>query len=262
MKVALLLVVMLTAPQAQETAQPFPAIRSALSITDLQLLQLQQSLPTIKPIEGLERIGDFSRVYRAYRANGAPFHPFVPTADARKLAILDDAQRAKLAVIAPVLEMDSIAAAAISMNLIETPQWLRAMCQYPPDYYASQFGLSDFQQQRLTLLRQPYTALIAYKWKERAELLRLSGAPAQHPHPAPSRTRPPLPKQIIELDAEVNNLIRMQQGAKPPRDLAWNVLNQSQQDFFNEFATSLQIATEAIELGLLPRQFRGEPLCH
>ena len=261
MKAALLLVATLTTLAAQESAQPFAAIRSALSLTDLQLLQLKQTLPavkpTVKPIEGLERIGDFSNV------NGVPFHPFVPAADARKVAMLDDAQRAKLAVFAPVLEKDTIAAAAISMNLIEAPVWLRgALCPSPEDYYAHKFGLSDFQVRQLALLRQPFNALIAYKWKERAELLRLSGAQPQPLFPGPSRTGPPLPKEIVEFDAEINSLIRMQQGAKPPRDLAWNVLNKSQQEFFNEFATSLQIATEAVELGLLPPQFRGESLCH
>ena len=187
----------------------------------------------------------------------------MPAADSRKLPILDDAQRAKLAVIAPVLEKDIIAAAAISMNLIETPQWLRGMCPYPPDYYASPFGLSDSQQYQLALLRQPFHALIAFKMNERGELLQaLTGEP-RRPHMAPPR-RPalPLPKEIVELDAEISSLISMQYGAKPPRYLAWNILNKLQKEFFNEFATYLQIATEAVELGLLPPQFRGEPNCH
>ena len=258
MKAAILLVATLTGLQAQESAQPFAAIRSALSLTDLQLLQLQQSLSTVKPINGLERIG----FYSASRLYGVPFHPFVPTGDARKLAILDDVQRGKLAVIAPVLEKDTIAAAAISMNLIETPQWLRGMCPYPPDYYAREFGLTDSQVSQLELLQQPLRALIFYKMKQRTELLRSTGEPAYRHPGMPGRSGAQLSREVMEKNDEIVALMNTAHGAKSPRDLAWNILNKSQQEFFSEFATSLQIATEAIELGLLPPQFRGESLCH
>lgn len=226
----IMFVAMWTGLQAQELPTPFAAIIRALSLTELQVSQLQQSFPT---------------------------------ADARKLAILNGTQRSKLASIEKALSKYGIASAAISLNLIEASQWPRGtLCLYPAQSYAAEFGLTDFQVRQLELLRQPFHALIAYKRKQQDELiLALTGEP-RRPHFAPRKLGPPPSREIDELDAEIHSLMRLAEGARPLRNLAWNVLNESQKVIFNEFQISLQEAGEAIDLGLLPRPIIGEPLCH
>ena len=178
-----------------------------------------------------------------------------PYPTTRRALSLTDAQRIKLTAIETVFEKDEIAAAAISMNLIDTPQWLRGtLCLYPVSYYAAEFGLSYEQVRQIELLRQPFNALIEYKRKQRAELLSLFPLPATNSDPLPS-------PEIVALDVEIRSLMSTEQGARPPRNLVWNVFNASQKALFDEFATSLEQVNEAIELGLLKSPSRGEPLC-
>jgi hypothetical protein len=51
-------------------------------------------------------------------------------------------------------------------------------------------------------------------------------------------------------------------GAKPPHDAAQAVLDEAQRAKLASFEGELQLAGEAIELGLIPRPLRGEVLCH
>jgi hypothetical protein len=50
--------------------------------------------------------------------------------------------------------------------------------------------------------------------------------------------------------------------SRPPRDLALAVLDETQRGKVTAFETALQVANEAIELGLIPRPMHGEVLCH
>ncbi len=51
-------------------------------------------------------------------------------------------------------------------------------------------------------------------------------------------------------------------GAKPPHGAARTVLDEAQRAKLAAFEGELQLASEAIALGLIPRPARGEILCH
>jgi hypothetical protein len=64
-------------------------------------------------------------------------------------------------------------------------------------------------------------------------------------------------------DSQVQDLERLRQATpKPPRDEALAVLDDSQRANLAAFQTALQLARQAIELGLLPDPPKGEILCH
>ena len=51
-------------------------------------------------------------------------------------------------------------------------------------------------------------------------------------------------------------------GARPSRDQSSAVLDDVQKAKLAEFENGLKLADEAIELALIPRPLKGEPLCH
>ena len=68
---------------------------------------------------------------------------------------LDDSQRARLAVIAKVLERWKEASVAIRLGLIGAQQWPGgSLCYYPIRAYGSDFGLSDSQVRQFEQLQQ------------------------------------------------------------------------------------------------------------
>jgi hypothetical protein len=74
-------------------------------------------------------------------------------------------------------------------------------------------------------------------------------------------------KELGLSDAQVAQLDQLGQTARathtvPPRDLALAVLDDTQKVKLAEFETALQVANEAIELGLILKRGRPEVLCH
>jgi hypothetical protein len=67
---------------------------------------------------------------------------------------------------------------------------------------------------------------------------------------------------VVQLGSEENNLQAQIGKTRPPHDLALAVLDEAQKAKLAAFETGLQLAREAIELGLIPKPVMGEILCH
>lgn len=126
------------------------------------------------------------------------------------------------------------------------------MCYYPIRADASEFGLSDVQVGRFEQLklaaREPLETQIAQIEKHRLELLH-SGLSAESP-------------AVAQLVADMSKLHQQSAETRPPRDLLLAVLDDGQKAKLSAFETALQVASEAIDLGLIPYPLKGEVLCH
>ncbi len=126
---------------------------------------------------------------------------------------------------------------------------------YFKDVDVLKFGLSDSQVRQLVQLkraaREPLYAQIKEKEKRRSELLS-SGISADSP-------------AVVQLVSDISKLweqVARTSVTRPPRDLALAVLDEAQRAKVAAFETALQLASEAIDLGLIPDTTKGEVLCH
>ncbi len=232
----------------QESGGRYDALKQALGLSDAQVSQLQQTPP--KAIVRPAPTGSAVAIYQAGRFSGMP-RQLTPSEDS--LRVLDDAQRAKLAVIQKVLDRLGAATLAIEFGLISEQQWPgSAQCPVRYDAYAAEFGLSESQMRQLERLtqaaREPLWAQLRAYDMQRSEVLN-SGVSADSP-------------TVVQLGSEENNLQAQIGKTRPPHDLALAVLDEAQKAKLAAFETGLQLAREAIELGLIPKPVMGEILCH
>jgi hypothetical protein len=94
---------------------------------------------------------------------------------------------------------------------------------------------------------KPLWVLIRAKAMRRSELLN-SGASADSP-------------EVVELGLETNEL-QARTNARPPREAVLAILDDDQKAKLAAFETELQVAREAIALGLIPAPVMYEILCH
>ncbi len=195
-----------------------------------------------------------SPVFYPYAGMANPIHD----ANARKHAadeladgILDDSQKTKLAAIAKVLNRFDEASGAIELGLIDAGEWPGATLCPPPRDYASGLGLSELQVRQFNQLqqaaREPFDVPIAQMEGRRLELLN-SGFGADS-------------SAVVEVTSDVSKLRRHAADSRPRRDLALAVLDDGQRAKLAAFEMALQLAREAIELGLIPDPPKGEVLC-
>ena len=96
--------------------------------------------------------------------------------------------------------------------------------------------------------RQPVDAQIREKDIQRLELLN-SGTGADSP-------------VIVHLIEDISKLQRQASDARSHRDQAMALLNDAQKTKFAALETALELVREGIEVGLIVRPPRGEPLCN
>ncbi len=218
----------------QESQRSFDALKQALALSDSQLLQLQKNRPA-------------GRINPGLREEAARLQS----------EILDDSQKTTLAAVARVLDRWEAASLAIDLGLIREEQWPGStLClHYPIEAYASnpytsEIGLipSQIEQFRQTQrdVNKPLWAQVREKAMQRSELLASGISADSH--------------SIVELGSDINKL-QAQISAKPRHDLAMAVLQPIQKAKLAAFENELQLAQEAIELGLIPAPLKGEVLC-
>ena len=169
------------------------------------------------------------------------------------LLILDDSQRTKLAEIKKVLDRWGAAELAIELGLIREQQWPGGTrCPVRSSAYAAELGLTEFQIREFDQLRhdalEPFWVQIREDEARRMKLLD-SGVSADSP-------------AVVELISDASRLQAQVAKTGPPHDLALAVLDGAQRANLAAFETALQLASEAIELGLIPKPAMGEVLCH
>jgi hypothetical protein len=229
----------------QVSGNRYEALKQALGLRDSQVWQLQQvsraAITINRPTPAAAR--------RAINRTN------VLTQNGYSLRdpILDDSQQTKLAVIEKVLDRSDTASLAITLGLISAQRWPgRSLCYYPIRAYASELGLSESQVWQLERLqqaaREPLYAQITEKENRRLEFLN-SGGSADSP-------------TVVQLISEISKLQKQAAETRPERDLALAVLDDTQKAKLAAFETALQLAREAIELGLTPDPPKGEVLCH
>lgn len=237
----------------QVSGDRYEPLKRALGLSDSQMSQLQrrssaaititQPTPTAQPA---------INVARRASGNTSTDRP-KQAADSLRDRILDHSQRAKLALIENVLDRYDAASQAIVLGLISAQQWPGgSLCYYPIRTYPSEFGLSDSQVRQFEQLqqaaREPLYAQIMQKENHRLELLN-SGIRAD------SLT-------VVQLVSDISKLRKEAADTKPQRDLALVMLDDGQKAKLAEFETALQLASEGIELGLIPDPPKGEVLCN
>jgi hypothetical protein len=242
----------------QESGNHYDALKQALGLSDAQLSQLQQmkSAPVARP--ALTGTSALVAIYPPVPADGRPTGRFfgtmnLPPQNEDSLRVLDDSQRAKLAAINQVLDRWGAATLVIAFGLIDVQQWPGgARCPVRGDAYAAEFGLSESQMQQFWQLtrdaQEPLWAQIREKAAQRMALL----------DPGLSADSP----AVVQLGSDIDKLQAQVVKTGPPRDLALAVLDGAQRAKLAEFETALQLATEAIELRLIPKPAMGEILCH
>jgi hypothetical protein len=167
--------------------------------------------------------------------------------------MLDDSQRAKLANITKILDRFDAAAVSIAFGLITEKQWPGGpLCVYPfRTYVSTAFDISQSQIEQIEQImrdaNKPLWVLIRAKAMRRSELLN-SGASADAP-------------EVVELGLETNEL-QVRANARPPREAVLAILDDNQKAKLAVFETELQVAREAIALGLIPAPVMYEILCH
>ncbi len=236
----------------QEPGNRYEALKQALGLSDAQLSQLQQmhAAPVARPAP----IGGSARVpiYPQSPAGGFSGRRILPAQNEDSLRVLDDSQRTKLAEIKKVLDRWDAAELAIGFGLIREQQWPGGPQCPRPSAYAAELGLSEFQIRQFDQLRddaqEPLWAQIREKAAQRMALLD-SGLSADSPAAA-------------QLGSDIDKLQAQVVKTGPPHDLALAVLDGAQKAKLAEFETALQAASEAIELGLIPKPAMGEILCH
>ena len=173
----------------QVPAGDYEALKHALGLEDAQLQRLQQRRQQLQQRRPLG-----PGIYRGDRMEAARVGTYMAnrptqTEDSLRDRILDDSQRAKLAVIEKGLNYQT-AAEAIVLGLISVEQWPGGLCFYPISSYtdkrldALELGLTDSQVRQLEQLeraaREPFYTQIKEKEKRRSELS-TSGIPADSP---------------------------------------------------------------------------------
>ena len=129
------------------TAGDFAALKQALGLSDVQLAKLRQpKAPPVRPATG--------GIAFSY-TGGARIATLERNGDPVQIAILDDAQRARLAEIDQVTARQDAAELATRFGLIPAGLWPGEMCGYPIGVYsfAAELGLSEAQRQALTRLQ-------------------------------------------------------------------------------------------------------------
>jgi hypothetical protein len=206
----------------------FETLQHALALSDQQIAQLQQ----VKPWPPNE----------ATRLRGA---------------ILDDAQRTKLTSIRKVLYGD-MAHLAARLGLINQKDWERRFggtClfyeihEYASYTRPSDLSLSTAQAERFEQIQRerdsPAWAESRAKGMQREALVN-SGSPKDSP-------------EVVALGLEINQLqARMHDPL--PRDTVMSILDSDQKAKFAEFEIQLEVASQAVQLGLI--EYMGEVLCH
>lgn len=235
----------------QEPVHRYDALRQALGLSDAQLSQLQQkhAAPAARPAP----IGGQAPVPIYSQAGGFSSKRILPAQNEDSLRLLDDSQRAKLAEIRKVLDRWDAAELAIAFGLIGERQWPGGpQCPVRSSAYAAELGLSEFQIRQFDQLRhhaqEPLWEQIREDEAQRMKLLD-SGVSADSP-------------AVAELISDVSRLQAQVGKTGPPHDLALAVLDGAQRANLAAFETALQLAGEAIELGLIPKPAMGEVLCH
>jgi len=228
----------------QVSGDRYEPLTRALGLSDSQMSQLQRRSPAAititQPTTTAQRT--ITRTDLLKQA-----------ADSLRDRILDHSQQAKLALIENVLDRYDAASQAIVLGLISAQQWPGgSLCYYPIRTYASEFCLSDSQVRQFEQLqqaaREPLYAQIMQKENHRLELLN-SGISADS-------------LIVVQLVSDISNLRKQAADTRPRRDLALAMLDDGQKAKLAEFEIALQLASEAIELGLILDPPKGEILCY
>jgi hypothetical protein len=170
------------------------------------------------------------------------------------LRILDDSQRDKLAAIKKLLDRWDEAAVTVGLGFIEERQWpggvtcliypIRSYASLP---YALELGLAPSQVDQLLAAGESLWPQIREMSMRRSALLR-SGPSADS-------------AEVVQLGLDIDKL-QAQVNARPRHDLALAVLDEAQKAKIAALEATLQAASEATELRLIPKRYIGEPLCH
>jgi hypothetical protein len=229
----------------QLSADRSEALKQVLGLSGSQMWQLQQRRPKMLAMNQTVPLDARRAIYRGSLQK--------QTADSLRDQVLNDSQRAKLAVIQKVLQNWHLASAAIVLGLISPQQWPGGtLCYYPIPTYSSELGLSGSQVRQFEQLqqaaREPLYAQIKEKENNRLELLN-SGVSADSPI-------------VVQLVSEIARLRNQVALASPRRDRALAILDDAQKAKLAAFETDLELASQAIELGLIPIPLKGEVLCH
>jgi hypothetical protein len=241
----------------------YDALKQALGLSDAQLSQLQQMPPPAmaRPApSGNQALVAIYPMPGDRRPSGGFFGGMtnLPARNEASLRVLDDSQKSKLAVIQKTLDRWDAAAVAIGLGFIDEKEWpggsaclFYPVAMYFSYAYALELGLTPAQEEQFKEIQQaasePFWAQVREKVTQRSELLN-AGVSADSP-------------AVVQLNAETDKL-QAETNSRPRRDLALAVLDEAQRAKLAAFVTALEVANEAIEIGLIPKPLVGEPLCH
>jgi|HubBroStandDraft_1064217.scaffolds.fasta_scaffold05283_7 hypothetical protein len=236
----------------QGSSKPYEALKDALRLSDYQVMQLQQRSLVAAAVNP-PPTGSAARRTTDSMSTTGWIDLQMQNANSLRNQVLDDSQQSKLKEIEKVLDRWDAASLAITLGLIAPQRWPGiSLCYYPIRSYASELSLSDSQILQLERLQQaardPLYAQIAEKETHRVALLN-SGSSADS-------------AAVVHLISEISELGHQATETRPRRDLALATLDDTQKAKVAAFETALQLASEAIELGLIPVQPKGEVLCH
>ena len=260
----------------QVAPERYDALKQALGLTDSQvsqikerrLWQLQAWRSPAREIAGQSRstrpagarqLGEADQAvptlarptsYRLY-FRGRP-DLLRQSVDSLRDQTLDDTQRAKVAEIEEVLSRQKAACQAIVLGLISREQWHGGpLCHCQLQTYASEFSPSGSQVRQLKELqrtaREPIHAQISERENHRSELLN-SGIGADSP-------------AVVRLASEIAELRGQFERTVPQRALVLAVLDDAQKAKLGALEATLELAREAIDLGLIVDNRGGEALC-
>lgn len=228
-------------------------LTQALNLTDAQLAQLQQNTPE----ERVRRI----REDRARRPEPAiPYtreqlvmmsgieYPWSPRGLAegvqQQRQILDDSQRSRLDEIASIFVTSRAVGIAIRLGLITEWQWGTGECGYPLNFYGSdnpywgEFALTPVQIEQFGQIERNGKPLYVLEREYAAHLV---------------------PDATPNWDSASSDQAR--DAIAKMRAQVYAVLNEKQRSAIVEAEAELELANEAIQLGLIPPRPGGEPLC-
>ena len=232
-------------------AQTYVELRATLALTDVQIARLQRVKASAHPARQPPPPG--TPIY-ASRQTGVieKWQPEEEAARSLALAVLTEEQRHKLTDAAAVLQLQNGAMQLVSVGAINCSQWPgMCACFYPIRRDDTKLGLSEAQLARLEQLRiarlGPMNEL---RRRIGATAARLANAPRDEPASA-DRLR----KELAELQ-------KQSEDVADTHALVLDVLDDMQKIKLAAFEADLRLVNEAMDIGLLTRPGKGEPLCN
>ena len=232
-------------------AQSYAELRATLALTDFQIAQLQRVKASAHPARQPPPPG--TQIYAGGRTDFINNRQQEEEA-ARGLAIavLTEEQRHRLTDAALVLQLQNGAMQLVSVGAISCSQWpAMCACFYPIRRDDTKLGLSEAQLARFEQLR------IA-RLGPMNELQRRIGATAARLANAPRDE----PASADRLRKELAELQKQSEDVADTHALVLDVLDDMQKIKLAAFEADLRLVNEAMDIGLLTRPGKGEPLCN